>query len=170
MVAGHSRSYLVAGVALVVLMALETWILLCLRNEWKLHMVFEFRPGKCSVSILPGFFKQRVREFTLDRDMTFVLAQGRIRLCSPHRPSEEMVLPFPMSGEQLLCLISFLLDFKYGISAGIFEVSEPNPDRKPPLPQFIPPWKRSLRWAWLVFVVLVLAIRIVIAVYEFLNG
>ena len=37
MAAGHSRSYLVAGVALVALMALEIWILLCLRNEWKLH-------------------------------------------------------------------------------------------------------------------------------------
>ena len=170
MVAGHSRSYLVAGVALVVLMALETWILLCLRNEWKLHMVFKFRPGHCSVTILPTFFKPCVREFTLDRDATFGLAQGRVYLYSPRRPPEEMVLPFPMSGEQMFCLYSFLLDFKYGIRAGLFEVGEPNPDRKPPFMQLIPPWKRFLRWAWLVFVVVILTIRIVIAIYDFLQG
>ena len=170
MVAGHSRSYLVAGVALVVLMALETWILLCLRNEWKLHMVFKFRPGHCSVTILPTFFKPCVREFTLDRDATFGLAQGRVYLYSPRRPPEEMVLPFPMSGEQMFCLYSFLLDFKYGIRAGSFEAGKPNPDRKPPFMQLIPPWKRFLRWAWLVFVLVILAIRIVIAIYEFLHG
>ena len=170
MVAGHSRSYLVAGVALVVLMALETWILLCLRNEWKLHMVFKFRPGHCSVTILPTFFKPCVREFTLDRDATFGLAQGRVYLYSPRRPPEEMVLPFPMSGEQMFCLYSFLLDFKYGIRAGSFEVGEPNPDRKPPFMQLIPPWKRFLRWAWLVFVLVILAIRIAIAIYDFLQG
>lgn len=55
MVAGHSRSYLVAGVFLFVLMALEIWILLCLRNEWRLHMVFKLWPGHCSVTILPTF-------------------------------------------------------------------------------------------------------------------
>ena len=170
MAAGHSRSYLVAGVFLFVLMALEIWILLCLRNEWKLHMVFKFCPGHCSVTILPTFFKPRVREFTLDRDTTFGLAQGRICLYSPHRPSEVMVLPFPMSGEQLFCLYSFLLDFKYGIRAGLFEVAEPNPGRKPPLMKFIPPWRRFLRWAWLVFVVVILTIRIGIAIYEFLHG
>ena len=170
MVAGHSRSYLVAGVALVALMALEIWILLCLRNEWKLHMVFKFCPGHCSVTILPTFFKSRVREFTLDRDTSFGLAQGRIYIYSPRRPPEDMVLPFPMSGEQMFCLYSFLLDFKYGIRAGLFEVGEPNPDRKPPFMQLIPPWKRFLRWAWLVFVVVILTIRIVIAIYDFLHG
>ena len=55
MVAGHSSSYLVASGSLCLFMALETWILLCLRNEWKLHMVFKFCPGHCSVSILPTF-------------------------------------------------------------------------------------------------------------------
>ena len=170
MVAGHSRSYLVAGVALVALMALEIWILLCLRNEWKLHMVFKFCPGHCSVTILPTFFKPRVREFILDRDTSFGLAQGRIYIYSPRRPPEDMVLPFPMSEEQMFCLYSFLLDFKYGIRAGLFEVGEPNPDRKPPFMQLIPPWKRFLRWAWLVFVLIVLSIRIVIAIYDFLHG
>ena len=170
MAAGHSRSYLVAGVFLFVLMALEIWVLLCLRNEWKLHMVFKFGPGCCSVTILPTFFKPRVREFTLDRDTSFGLAQGRIYIYSPHHPPEYMVLPFPMSGEQMFCLYSFLLDFKYGIRAGLFEVGEPNPDRKPPFMQLIPPWKRFLRWAWLVFVVVILTIRIVIAIYDFLHG
>ena len=170
MVAGHSRSYLVAGVALVALMALEIWILLCLRNEWKLHMVFKFCPGHCSVTILPTFFKSRVREFTLDRDTSFGLAQGRIYIYSPRRPPEDMVLPFPMSEEQMFCLYSFLLDFKYGIRAGTFEVAEPNPDRKPPFMQLIPPWKRLLRWAWLIFVLIVLSIRIAIAIYDFLHG
>lgn len=170
MAAGHSRSYLVAGVFLFVLMALEIWILLCLRNERKLHMVFKFCPGHCSVTILPTFFKPRVREFTLDRDTTFGLAQGRICLYAPRRPSEDMVLPFPMSGEQLFCLYSFLLDFKYGIRAGLFEVAEPNPGRKPPLMKCIPPWRRFLRWAWLVFIVVILTIRIGIAIYEFLYG
>ena len=129
MVSGHSSSYLLAGAFLFVLMALETWILLCLRNEWKLHMVFKFCPGYCSVTILPTFFKPCVHEFTLDRDTTFGLAQGRICLYSPRRPPEDMVLPFPMSGEQMFCLYSFLLDFKYGIRAGTFEVAEPNPER-----------------------------------------
>ena len=170
MAAGHSRSYLVAGVALVALMALEIWILLCLRNEWKLHMVFKFCPGHCSVTILPTFFKSRVREFTLDRDTSFGLARGRIYIYSPRRPPEDMVLPFPMSEEQMFCLYSFLLDFKYGIRAGTFEVAEPNPDRKPPFMQLIPPWKRLLRWAWLIFVLIVLSIRIAIAIYDFLHG
>jgi len=170
MVAGHSSSYLVACGSLLVLLALETWILLCLRNEWKLHMVFKFCPGHCSVSILPTFFKSNVHEFTLDRDTSFGLAQGRIYIYSPRRPPEDMVLPFPMSGEQMFCLYSFLLDFKYGIRAGLFEVGEPNPDRKPPFMQLIPPWKRFLRWAWLVFVLIVLSIRIVIAIYDFLHG
>ena len=170
MVAGHSSSYLVASGSLCLFMALETWILLCLRNEWKLHMVFKFCPGHCSVSILPAFFKSNVHEFTLDRDTSFGLAQGRIYIYSPRRPPEEMLLPFPMSGEQMFRLYSFLLDFKYGIRAGLFEVGEPNPDRKPPFMQLIPPWKRFLRWAWLVFVLIVLSIRIVIAIYDFLHG
>ena len=169
MVAGHSSSYLVASGSLCLFMALETWILLCLRNEWKLHMVFKFCPGHCSVTILPTF-KSRVREFTLDRDTSFGLARGRIYIYSPRRPPEDMVLPFPMSGEQMFCLYFFLLDFKYGIRAGLFEVGEPNPDRKPPFMQLIPPWKRFLRWAWLVFVLIVLSIRIVIAIYDFLHG
>ena len=170
MVAGHSSSYLVASGSLFLLMALETWILLCLRNEWKLHMVFKFCPGHCSVSILPAFFKSNVHEFTLDRDTSFGLAQGRIYIYSPRRPPEEMLLPFPMSGEQMFRLYSFLLDFKYGIRAGTFEVAEPNPDRKPPFMQLISPWKRFLRWAWLIFVLIVLSIRIAIAIYDFLHG
>ena len=170
MVAGHSSSYLAAGVCLLVLMALETWILLCLRNEWKLHMVFKFRTGHCSVAILPTFFRPRFREFALDRDTTFALAQGRICLYSPRRPPEDMVLPFPMSAEQMFCLYSFLLDFKYGIGAGSFEVGEPNPDRKPPLAPSIPSWKRFLLWAWIVLVVGIMTIRIAIAIYEFLHG
>ena len=170
MVAGHSSSYLVAGVVLIALMALETWILLCLRNEWKLHMVFKFCPGHCSVSILPTFFKSNVHEFTLDRDTSFGLAQGRIYIYSPRRPPEDMLLPFPMSGEQMFCLYSFLLDFKYGIRAGTFEVAEPNPGRKPPLMKFIPPWKMFLRWALLAFVLVIMTIRIGIAIYEFLHG
>lgn len=170
MVAGHSSSYLFACGSLFVLLALETWVLLCLRNEWKLHMVFKFCPGHCSVSILPAFFKPNVREFTLDRDTSFGLAQGRIYIYSPRRPPEDMLLPFPMSGEQMFCLYSFLLDFKYGIRAGTFEVAGPKPDRKPPFMQLVPPWKRFLRWAWLVFVVAILTIRIVIAIYEFLHG
>lgn len=170
MVAGHSSSYLVACGSLLVLLALETWILLCLRNEWKLHMVFKFCPGHCSVSILPTFFKSNVHEFTLDRDTSFGLAQGRIYIYSPRRPPEDMLLPFPMSGEQMFCLYSFLLDFKYGIRAGTFEVAEPNPGRKPPLMKFIPPWKMFLRWAGLAFVLVIMTIRIGIAIYEFLHG
>lgn len=170
MVAGHSSSYLVACGSLLVLLALETWILLCLRNEWKLHMVFKFCPGHCSVSILPTFFKSNVHEFTLDRDTSFGLAQGRIYIYSPCRPPEDMLLPFPMSGEQMFCLYSFLLDFKYGIRAGTFEVAEPNPGRKPPLMKFIPPWKMFLRWAGLAFVLVIMTIRIGIAIYEFLHG
>ena len=170
MVAGHSSSYLVASGSLCLFMALETWILLCLRNEWKLHMVFKFCPGHCSVSILPTFFKSNVHEFTLDRDTSFGLAQGRIYIYSPRRPPEDMLLPFPMSGEQMFCLYSFLLDFKYGIRAGTFEVAEPNPGRKPPLMKFIPPWKMFLRWAGLAFVLVIMTIRIGIAIYEFLHG
>ena len=106
--ARHCISYPFAFAFLFALTALEIWILLCLRNEWKLHMLFQFRQGYCSVSIPPAFFKPFFREFTFDRDTTFGMAKGRIYLYSPDRPPESIVLPFPMSAEQMFFILVWL--------------------------------------------------------------
>ena len=170
MVAGHSSSYLVACGSLFVLMALETWILLCLRNEWKLHMVFNLWPGHCSVTTRPTFFRPCVHEFSFDRDTTFGMAQGKIYLYSPKSPPESIVLPFPMSVEQMFYLYSLLVDFKYGIGAGTFKVGAPNPARKPPKVKCVPQWVRGFHWFWLILVVAIFTVRIAISIYEMLWG
>ena len=169
LVAGHCVSNLFTVGFVIVLATLEILTLLELRNEWKLHMVFRFSPGCCSISILPTFFKSRVREFTFDRETTFAPAQWAMNLLSPHREPEVIILPFPMSGEQLFYLYSLFVDFKYGIRAGSFQIGEPDPARKSPMAKYIPAWKRVLRWMWCILLLAILAIRIAISIYEFLS-
>ena len=78
-----------------------------------------------------------------------------------------MTLPFPMTDEQMFYLYSRLIDFKYGISAGAFKVGEPNPVQKPPMQ--MSPWKRIAWRAWFILVSVIMAIRIGLAIHEWLK-
>lgn len=170
MLAGHDDSNPIPVAIGLLFVVLEIWILLCLRNEWKLHMIFQFHPGHCSFIVQPTFFKPLAREFAFDRDTTFGLAQGHVFLFSPHRPPEAIKLPFPMSNEQMVYLYSRLLDFKYGIGAGTFRAGEPNPDPKPPMQKPISLWMKILDWIWLVLLLALMVIGIARRVYMALNG
>ena len=167
LLAGHCRSYSFGIGFVVVIVLLETWMLFCIQNEWKLHMVFLFSPGHCSYIVQPTFFKPRAREYSFSRDTTFGLMRGSVILFSPSRPPEVMTLPFPMTGEQMFYLYSCLIDFKYGISAGAFKIGEPNPVQKPPMQ--IPPWKGIAWRAWFILVSVIMAIRIGLAILEWLK-
>ena len=163
---GPCHSYPIAIGSLGVLSIIELWILACLRNEWKLHAVFEFCFGHCAITVAPTFFKPHVQKFSFERYTVFQINSGQINLYSPYHPPQRINIPFPMSAEQIICLHSLMLDFKYGITAGKFKIGAPNTAPKPLMEKPRSLSAQILHWAWIVFIVVILVARIVIVIYE----
>ena len=166
MAAGHCKSYLVASAAVTVLSVIEVWLLLSLRNEFKLHMVFQFGDGLFSYSIHPTFFKFRPKEYAFGGDSTFGFGVRQLHIYSPQHQPVIINIPFPISPDQLFYLHACLLDFQLGISAGKFKVHPPQPNRKCPQMVSVPVWKVILHWLWAILVVAILVIRIALIIID----
>ena len=156
----------VAIAAVAVLSAIEVWLLLSLRNEFKLHMVFQFGDGLFSYSIHPTFFKFRPKEYAFDGDSTFGFGVRQLHIYSPKHQPVIVNIPFPISPDQLFYLHACFLDFQLGISDDKFKVRPPQPHRKCPQMASVPVWKVILRWLWAILVVAILVIRIALIVID----
>ena len=88
------------------------WLIFCLRQEYRLRMVFRFFPDACHVSLTPTFFTHAPQVYTFDRETMFCVKGERLWLVPPQGMPRFIRLELLMTDAQKAYLLAQFLEIQ----------------------------------------------------------